>query len=62
MFDPAVPKSVFIIWDTVFKNRSSKICGRQPLKSVKGYGVPKADHTSSIFLKAVFHEFYLVHC
>ena len=33
------------IWDKVFKNGPSKICGRQPLKS---------------FLKAVFHKFYLV--
>ena len=23
------------IWDKVFKNRSSKICGRQPLKNLK---------------------------
>ena len=29
----------------------SKICGRQPLKNLKGYGL----------LKAVFHKFYLVH-
>ena len=25
------------IWDTVFKNGLSKICGRQPLKYLKGY-------------------------
>ena len=27
------------IWDKVFKNGPSKICGRQPLKNVKGYGL-----------------------
>ena len=27
-----------IIWDKVFKNRPSKLCGRQPLKNLKGYG------------------------
>ena len=26
-----------LIWDKVFKNGSSKICGRQPLKNGKGY-------------------------
>ena len=25
------------IWDRVFKNGRSKICGRQPLKILKGY-------------------------
>ena len=25
-----------IIWDKAFKNGSSKICGRQPLKNLKG--------------------------
>ena len=28
-------------WDTVFKNGPSKICGRQPLKKLKGYGLRK---------------------
>ena len=38
-------KSFFItifsehIWDKLFKNGPSKICGRQPLKNLKGYGV-----------------------
>ena len=31
------------IWDEVFKNGPSKICGRQPLKNLKGYGLSKAD-------------------
>ena len=25
-------------WDKVFKNGPSKICGRQPMKNLKGYG------------------------
>ena len=29
------------MWDKVFKSGPSKICGRQPLKNLKGYG---ADH------------------
>ena len=29
------------IWDKVFKNRPSKIWGRQPLKYLKGYGLLK---------------------
>ena len=29
------------IWVKVFKNRPSKICGRQPLKNLKWYGLPK---------------------
>ena len=29
------------IWDKVFKNGSSKICGRQLLKNLKGYGLLK---------------------
>ena len=45
----------------VFKNEPSKICGRQPLKNLKGYGLPKADRTLSNFSKAVFHKFYLAH-
>ena len=28
------------IWDKVFKKGPSKICGRQPLKDLKGYGLP----------------------
>ena len=33
------------IWDKVFKNRPSKICGRQPLKNWKGYGLLKQTTT-----------------
>ena len=50
------------IWDRVFKNEPSKICERQPLENLKGYGLHKAYHTPSNFLKAVFHKFCLVHC
>ena len=46
-------------WNKVFKNGSSKICGRQPLKNLKVYGLLKADHTPSNLLKAAFHKFYL---
>ena len=28
-------------WDKVFKNETSKICGRRPLKNLKGYGLLK---------------------
>ena len=44
-------------WDKMFKSRPSKICGRQPLKDLRGYGLSKADHIPSCFLKAVFHKF-----
>ena len=44
------------IWDKAFKSGPSKICGRQPLKNLKG-----SDHIPSDFLKAVFHKCYLVH-
>ena len=30
---------ITIICDKVFKNRPSKICGRQLLKKLKGYGL-----------------------
>ena len=43
------------IWDKVFKNGPSDICGRQPLKNLKS----RPYHFR--FLKAVFHKFYLVH-
>ena len=28
-----------VIWDKVFKNGPGKICGRQPLKNLEGYGL-----------------------
>ena len=38
-----------IIWDKVFKNRPSKICERQPLKNLKGYGLLKQIISVQIF-------------
>ena len=43
-----------IKWGKVFKNGPSKICGRQPLKTLKEYGLLN-------FLKAVFCKRYLDH-
>ena len=34
---------------------------KRAFKNLKGYGLPKPDHIPSVFLKAVFHKFYLVH-
>ena len=31
------------IWDKVFKSEPIKICVRQSLKNLKGYGLPKAE-------------------
>ena len=47
------------ICDKVFNNGQTKNCRRQPLKNLKEYGLVKADHTPSIFSKAVFQKFYL---
>ena len=41
-----------VIWIKVFKNTPGKI-----LKNLKEYGLPKADHTPSNYLKAVFRKF-----
>ena len=30
----------------LFKNKPSKICGRQPSKNLNEYGLPNEDHTS----------------
>ena len=50
-------------WVKIFKNRLSKICGRQPLKNLKWYGLPskpsKPHHVR--FLAPVFHKFYVNH-
>ena len=35
----------------VFKNGPRKICGKQPLNNLKGYGLPKADYNPVHFLK-----------
>ena len=31
----------YLIWDKVFKKGPNKVCGRQPLKNLKGYGLNK---------------------
>ena len=36
-------------WDKVFKGESSKICGTQPLKNLKGYGLIKQTISLQIF-------------
>ena len=43
------------------KNGQGKICGRQPLKTLKGYGLFEADYIPLNFLRAVFHKFYFVY-
>ena len=40
----------------MYKNRLTKICGRQPIKNLKGYGL--LNHIPSNFLKLAFHKFY----
>ena len=37
------------IWDKVFKNRPSRICGRQPLKNLMGYALLKQTTLLQIF-------------
>ena len=37
------------IWDRVFKNGQSKICGRQALKNLKGYDLLKQSITLQLF-------------
>ena len=49
------------IRDKVFGSGPNKICGRQPLKNLKGYSLLKQTISPSNFLKAIFHRFYLVH-
>ena len=45
-----------IIREKVFKNGPSVICGRQPLKNLKGCGLLQVDHNPSKLVKAVFHK------
>ena len=60
------------IWDKVFKNGPSKICGRQPWKNLKGvwsawqplknlkeYGLPKADYTPFKFFQGCLPQILL---
>ena len=52
-----------IIWDKVFKNGPSKICGRQPLKNLKGYGLLQIEAaTKTMFCKKrCFQKFHKIH-
>ena len=43
MFAATNFSKVSLKWDRVFKNRPSKICGRQPSKNFKGYGLLKIE-------------------
>ena len=47
-------------WDKVFKNRPSKIRGRQPLKKLKWYGLPRQTVTIKIFFKGCLSQILLV--
>ena len=38
-----------IIWDKVFKSGPSKVCGRKPLKNLKGYGLLKQTISLQVF-------------
>ena len=40
------------IWDKVFKSRPSKVCGRQLLKHLKGYGLLK--HVKFVMINCYF--------
>ena len=43
------------IWDNVFKNEPSKICGRQPLKKLKWYGL-----FNQMFLQCLISNLFVV--
>ena len=47
--------------DTVFKNGPSKICGRQPLKNLKRYGLLKQTISLQNFWRLYSTKFYFVH-
>ena len=40
-------------WDKAFKNRPSNICGRQPLKYLKGYSLLKETISLQFFLPQI---------
>ena len=40
--------SLNIIWNKIFKNGPSEICGRQPLKNLKWYGLPMVPFTNTV--------------
>ena len=56
----AIVRVIFSIWNKVLNIGLSNFCRRQPLKSLKEYGLLKQT-ISSNFLKAVFHKISLVY-
>ena len=53
--------SLWNCWDKEFQYIPSKICGRQPLKNLKQYGIFNQTISLNNLLKVVSHKFYLVH-
>ena len=43
------------IWDKVFKNGPSKICGRQPLKNLKEYDLLSRPYSFKFFIRGLPH-------
>ena len=59
---PKVKKILKLYFEVqIFRNGSSKVCGRQPLKNLRGIVPLKMSRClkTSIFLKAVLHKFVL---
>ena len=50
------------IWDKVFKTGPSKVCGRQPSKNLKGYGMfkQKKKYFNQNLIIFSFFSFYTV--
>ena len=60
-FHTSLKSYIHNIWFQVFKNGPNTIYGRQPLKNFEGIWSALVDYIPSSFLKAVFHDLYLVH-
>ena len=48
------------LWVKIFKNGPSKICGRQPLKNLKWYGLPKQNTLTHMFLNFPHSATFLI--
>ena len=48
------------LWVKIFKNGPSKICGRQPLKNLKWYGLPKQNTLTPMFLNFSHSATFLI--
>ena len=46
-----------INWEKKFKNEPSKMCGRQPLKNLMEYDLPKAEDLEKCFEPLKFSAF-----